>query len=249
MPGVDLHSHLAPQLDGWARNANGLLLIDGHLVGPPALFRPDRLEDYLDAADLDEAIVTIPPPFFRQDLSRPDAHGWVRAVNDGLLRALDGHDRLTLLAHLPLEHPEVALDEYTRLRDEEAWAGLTASAGGGSVSLADPALAPLWKVLDEDGRTLLLHPGTSPDPRLRPFYLSNLLGNPAETALAAAQLVFGDVLARHPRLRFVLVHCGGLLPTVVGRRQRGTDTCRPGLPPDRIPARRGAPLLRRLPRP
>ncbi|GHE29626.1 hypothetical protein [Streptomyces capitiformicae] len=79
-----------------------------------------------------------------------------------------------------------SLDEYTRLRDEEPWAGLTASAGGGSVSLADPALAPLWKVLDEDGRTLLLHPGTSPDPRLTPFYLSNLLGNPAETALAAA---------------------------------------------------------------
>ncbi|WP_017240871.1 amidohydrolase family protein [Streptomyces sp. SS] len=230
MPGIDLHTHLAPCLDDCARDDDGLLLVDGHPVGPPDLYRPDRLEEYLGTAELDEAIVTIPPPFYRQDLSAGHARDWVEAVNEGLLRALDGRDRLTPLAYLPLEHPEAALAEYTRLRDDERWAGLTAAVGGRSASLADPALAPLWETLDDDGRTLLLHPATTPDARLTPFYLTNLLGNPAETALGAAQLVFGDVLARHTRMRFVLVHCGGLLPAVVGRWQRGVETRRPGVP-------------------
>ena len=230
MPGIDLHTHLAPRLDHHPHNVDGLLLIDGRPVGPPDLYRPDKLVAYLDTAGLDEAVVTIPPPFFRQDLDPEAARAWVESVNTGLLNALDDRDRLTPLAYLPLEHPEVAVDEYTRLRDDEQWAGLTAAAGGASCSLADAALAPLWKALDEDGRTLLLHPGTTPDTRLTPFYLANLLGNPGETALAAAQLVFGDVLATHPRLRFVLVHCGGLLPAVIGRWQRGVDTHRPGVP-------------------
>ncbi|CAM5451526.1 hypothetical protein SALBM311S_04556 [Streptomyces alboniger] len=220
LPGIDLHTHLAPR-------------VDEPPIGPPALYRPDLLEEYLDEADLDEAIVTVPPPFFRQDLDEPDARTWVRSVNDGLLQARHGHDRLTPLAYLPLEHPELALAEYERVRDDATWAGLAGAAGGGSYSLAAPELAPLWGALEDDGRMLLLHPGATPDPRLNPFYLANLLGNPGETALAAAQLVFGDVLALHPGLRFVLVHCGGLLPAVVGRWQRGTGSSSAATGPSR----------------
>ncbi|WP_211231802.1 amidohydrolase family protein [Amycolatopsis balhimycina] len=54
---------------------------------------------------------------------------------------------------------------------------------------------------------------------------------PVETAVAAAQLVFGDVLATHPGLRVLLVHCGGAVPTVAGRWQRGVDTARPDVAP------------------
>jgi aminocarboxymuconate-semialdehyde decarboxylase len=57
----------------------------------------------------------------------------------------------------------------------------------------------------------------------------NLLGNPMETALAAAELVFGDALARHPGMRVMLIHSGGTVPAVVGRWQWGYDTGRPGI--------------------
>lgn len=63
MPGIDLHTHLAPRLDHHPHNTDGLLLIDGRPVGPPDLYRPDRLVSYLDTAGLDEAVVTIPRPF------------------------------------------------------------------------------------------------------------------------------------------------------------------------------------------
>lgn len=245
MPGTDLHTHLAPDIDdrtlgglpGTERGDDGLLVLDGHRAGPPSLYNPEGLEVYLDATGLDEAIVAVPPPFFRQHLVPHTAAAWTRALNDGLLRRVSGHDRLSPLAYLPLEHPDAALSEYERVRDDPRWAGVTASAGGRSISLADPALARLWEALDRDERTILLHPGAAQDQRLAPFYLANLLGNPAETAVAAAELVFGDVLARHPGMRVVLVHCGGTLPAIVGRWQHGVETHRPGLKPLTEPPR------------
>lgn len=171
--------------------------------------------------------MSIPPPFFGQ--GRPDAPLWARALNDGILRATEGRPRLQPLAYLPLQDPELAAEEYECVRGEARFAGVCGPAGGRSVSLADDRFGPLWKALDTDRRLLLLHPGSSPDARLDDFCLHNLLGNPVETAVATAQLVFGDVLANHPGLRLLLVHCGGCVPAVAGRWQRGLDTGRPGV--------------------
>ena len=69
---------------------------------------------------------------------------------------------------------------------------------------------------------VLLHPlNTVGGGRLAPYYLSNLLGNPFDTAIAAAHLIFGGVLDRHPRLPVLLPHAGGALPYLAGRLQRG----------------------------
>jgi aminocarboxymuconate-semialdehyde decarboxylase len=235
---VDFHAHLAPAMDdarlesvGVARGDGGRLVVDGHGVGPLGLYRPQQLVEYLDARELDRAVVSAPPPFFRQGLDAAAAERWVRALNDGLASAVAGQERLPALAYLPLEHPQLALAEHERLRGDGRWAGYCASAGGRSVSLADEALAPLWRSLDADAALLLLHPGTTPDERLDAFYLHNLLGNPVETAVATAQLVFGDVLPRHPALRVLLVHCGGCVPDLVPRWDHGVATERPGLQP------------------
>ncbi|MBA0127587.1 amidohydrolase family protein [Haloechinothrix sp. YIM 98757] len=234
MAAVDLHVHLAPALDadglripGIGRAVDGRLTADGAPLGPPALYDADQAEAYLDRAGLDEAVVSIPPPFFRQGL--PCTAQWVRAVNHGLLRVTQERTRLRPLAYLPLEEPELAADEYERVRDDERFAGVCGPAGGRSISLADTRFDALWKGLDAERRLLLLHPGASPDDRLEEFYLHNLLGNPVETTVATAQLVFGDVLARYPGLRLLLVHCGGCVPAVAGRWQRGSETGRPGV--------------------
>lgn len=215
---VDFHAHLAP-------------FAHDEVKGPPGLLRPELLLDFLDDNGLDRAVISIPPPFFRQDLDADASARWVRSVNDGLAKVADAHEELLPLAYLPLEHPELAIAEQRRLREEGGWVGYCASAGGRSVSLADEALAPLWRALDDDAALLLLHPGTSPDGRLEEFYLHNLLGNPVETAVAAAQLVFGDVLPTHPRMRVLLVHCGGCVPDLVPRWDHGVATDRPGLKP------------------
>ncbi|WP_198664498.1 amidohydrolase family protein [Jiangella endophytica] len=221
LPVIDAHTHLAPMLPDD---------VPAPAV-PAALHDPDALTSHLAVNALDAAIVSIPPPYFRQGQDETASAAWVSTVNDGLLRRVAEHAALRPLAYLPLDQPAVALAEWERRRTDPRWVGASASAGGRSASLADPALEPLWRRLADDGAAMLLHPGDSADPRLREYYLANLLGNPVETAVAAAQLVFGGVLTRLPDLRILLVHCGGAVPALAGRWQRGHDTNRPGLDP------------------
>jgi len=56
---------------------------------------------------------------------------------------------------------------------------------------------------------------------LRSYYLNNLIGNPLDTTIAAACLVFGGVLERHPGLKVCLVHGGGFVPYQAGRWAHG----------------------------
>src|SRR5262249_31119958 len=53
--------------------------------------------------------------------------------------------------------------------------------------------------------------------RLSRYYLMNLLGNPVETAVALASLMFGGVFGRFPHIHFLAAHGGGVAPFVIGR--------------------------------
>ena len=57
--------------------------------------------------------------------------------------------------------------------------------------------------------------------RMKPFHLQNLVGNPLDTTLAAAHIVFGGVLEKFPNLKFCLCHGGGYVPYQRGRWDHG----------------------------
>ena len=50
-----------------------------------------------------------------------------------------------------------------------------------------------------------------------------MLGNPFDTAIAAAHLIFGGALDAFPRLEVSLPHAGGALPILRGRLDRGFE--------------------------
>ncbi|MDQ3477327.1 MAG: amidohydrolase [Actinomycetota bacterium] len=65
---------------------------------------------------------------------------------------------------------------------------------------------------------------------------SNVGGRPTETAVAAAALVLGGVLDRHPTLRIVLAHGGGAFLALLTRIDRCTAML-PGItPPEHAPS-------------
>jgi aminocarboxymuconate-semialdehyde decarboxylase len=90
--------------------------------------------------------------------------------------------------------------------------------------LSEAAFFPVYERIEALGLPVFLHPvfviGAE---RLKPHYLTNLLGNPFESAIAAAHLIFGGVLDRFPRLEVVLPHAGGAFPWLVGRLTRGWE--------------------------
>lgn len=248
---LDVHAHLIPARDGrvdgfagvsWDASAERLM-VDGHGIGLKSLFRPEALTLWMADNAVAHAWISAPPPVYRPELGPDETRRWSEALNDGLQAIAEAHaDRLSALFHLPVEHPAVAA-EIARKRIAQGHHRFAMPAGGAGVMLSDPSYAPLWRALDEASAFLFLHPGESCDARLDPFYLANLLGNPTETAIASAHLVFGGILERHPRLTVCLAHAGGTTAALAGRFERGYVTDRPGLDTTLEPPRR---TLKRL---
>jgi aminocarboxymuconate-semialdehyde decarboxylase len=57
--------------------------------------------------------------------------------------------------------------------------------------------------------------------RLQNYYLNNLIGNPLDTTIASANLIFSGSLEKYPRLKVILAHGGGQLPYIFGRLEHG----------------------------
>jgi aminocarboxymuconate-semialdehyde decarboxylase len=123
---------------------------------------------------------------------------------------------------LPMQAPSQAADE---LRHAVRVLGLSGAQIGSNIAgknLDDPELEPVWAAAAELGAFILLHPiNVAGADRLSSYYLTNLIGNPLDTTIAAASLVFGGVLERHPTLKICLAHGGGFVPYQAGRFVHG----------------------------
>jgi aminocarboxymuconate-semialdehyde decarboxylase len=240
--GWDVHTHLIPPGVIAAAEAGrygmrsepGKLHICAHGVPLHSLSKVDALIARVNADRLDGAIVSVPPPLFRPDLGDGERMAYAQLVNDSLLRVCETY-RPTLrpFAYLPIESPELAARIAASLGGE--WAGVVAGTELAPLSYASDRYDALWHALGEAGLPLFIHPGSTPDVRLDPFYLTNLLGNPVETTIAAANLVFAGVMQRFPRLKVILAHGGGCVAALCGRWQRGHATDRPGIDKQMMP--------------
>jgi aminocarboxymuconate-semialdehyde decarboxylase len=145
------------------------------------------------------------------------------AVNDSMSEAHRAFpDRFVGAATLPMQDPKRALAELERAA---ALPGIKAVYLGTNVNgreLSDDAFTPIFAACEARRLPVLLHPiNVIGAARLGAFYLNNLLGNPFDSAVAAAHLVFGGVLDRHPKLEVCLPHAGGAMPYLVGRLTHG----------------------------
>ncbi len=228
---IDVHAHLVPRDAlarlGWLRIADGEAVVrvgDRWHPVPRALVDPDALLEDGAAHGIGVRVVSLPPFLLRHDLPPGDGLAYSRAMNDGLaLLARRAGGRLRVLATVPLQDPLAAAAEARRACDALGCDGVAIAASvAGRVELDDPALAPFWEACERLDLLVFLHPhDVAGAARMQRYHLRNLVGNPTETALGAAYLIFGGVLARHPGLRVLLAHGGGALPWLLGRLDRG----------------------------
>ncbi|MBI2528493.1 MAG: amidohydrolase [Candidatus Rokubacteria bacterium] len=146
-----------------------------------------------------------------------------RLVNDAMAQAARAHPgRLVGLATLPMQAPAAAAAEAERAVRELGCRGVYLGTNVRGRDLDDPAFLPVFEAIAALGVPIFLHPiNVIGGERLGPYYLHNLLGNPFDTAVAAARLVYGGVLDRFPALRVCLPHAGGAFPCLLGRLDRG----------------------------
>lgn len=149
-----------------------------------------------------------------------------RLFNDAVVEAHTAYPtRFVGCATLPLHAPDLAVKELERLAGSKAIRAAYFPGSFLNKELSDPSLFPIYAKCQELKLPILLHPDQAAAAlgagRLQRFYLANILGNPFDTAIAAANLVFGGVMDRFPTLNIVLPHAGGAMPYVAGRLQHG----------------------------
>lgn len=238
---IDVHAHYFPQvfLDLIAKHGpahgfdykivegKGPQFKHGHLttgpVGPKFIDLDARL------AAMDEQGVEV----HALSLSQPMVY-WAdgalaqrlcEAYNDALAQAHQRNpSRFVGLATLPMHEPALALKEVQRAAGLPGVRGFYIATQVRDKDLSDAALLPVFERIESTGLPLFLHPvEVIGHQRLAAYYLTNLLGNPFESAIAAAHLIFGGVLDRLPRLVVCLPHSGGAFPWLVGRLNRGWE--------------------------
>ena len=145
------------------------------------------------------------------------------SLNDGLSALARAHpDKFSCMATVPLQAPGAAAEELARAK-ANGHVGVMIASNVAGANLDEPGLDVFWARAEALDMPVFVHPTNvlGAGDRLRDYYLRNFIGNPLDTTIAAACLIFGGVLDRFPRLRFYLSHAGGFTPWIRGRWRRG----------------------------
>lgn len=183
----------------------------------------DRRLAGMDRTGVDAQLVSLTSPMVYW---APGEFGLAlaQAFNDAAAAAHRKHPtRLFGAAMLPMQAPDLALKELERAAKLPGLRALYVATNVNGTELDDKAFWPIYAKCEALGWPIFLHPvDTIGRDRTRRFHLHNLLGNPYDTGVAAAHLIFGGVLDAFPKLEVNLPHAGGTLTAVIGRLDHGT---------------------------
>lgn len=177
----------------------------------------------MDRVGTSHAVLSVPPTLFLYWADPDEAAAAAISLNDGLAAATaEGGQRFSALATLPMQDPVAAAAELRRAVVDLGFVGASIGPHVEGRALDSDEFAPVLESADELEVPLLLHPYyVGANPELSDFYLTNLLGNPWQTTVAATRLILSGTLQRLPRLRIILVHGGGYLAAALGRLDHG----------------------------
>jgi aminocarboxymuconate-semialdehyde decarboxylase len=231
---IDVHAHLfsTAYIDGLRRifgkdsspaGQDAQRLIRWMSTDPRMTDLEVRLEE-MDKWSITMQVLSVP---FHGALlqDRSAAVDLTQMANDVLVRAARIYrDRFRVLLALPLQFPELAVEELDRFAGQAEVVGVALMGSAGGRPLNDPSFMPFYAELERRRLPFLLHPISPPglDCMLE-LNLANVVGFMFETTLAAVRLVFAGAFERYPNLQMIFPHLGGLAPYLMGRLQWGYE--------------------------
>ena len=183
---------------------------------------PKRLR-LLEKMKIDLQIIAPIPSLMFTRYPVDVALAYAAAQNSGIAQIVRDHpDELAGLCSVPLQDPEKGLPELERAIRKLGLKGVEIGTNINGMNLDDRSLWPFYKKVEELGVPLMIHPiNVAAADRLEKYYLSNLVGNPLDTSIAIASMIFGGVLEEFPKLKLFFVHGAGFTPYQRGRLDHG----------------------------
>ena len=146
-----------------------------------------------------------------------------KIANDGLAEIVAKHPKhfVGWSALLPMNAPAAAKEAARSLASGANAIQLATNANG--VPLDAPQFLPVFEVIANSGKPILLHPARTrdmpdyPSETYSKYEICSVLGWPYETGVTLARLVFSGIMDRYPGLKVIAHHLGGVIPYLEGR--------------------------------
>lgn len=239
MKTVDLHNHVIPRtiVDAIAgrpgefaarlerTGATARIVHEQGFAYPlfPEFTEVEAKLESMDRRGIDVAAISAAPTMYYYWADAKTGSAASRLINDGIAEMVAHRpERLRGMASLPLQDPAAAVAELERVVRQHGFRAAEIGTSVEGVHIADARYRELLRRAEELGVFLFAHPYYIGDRcGLEPYYLTNLIGNPLDTAVMAARLMFSGALDELKDLRILLAHGGGFMPYQVGRLAHG----------------------------
>lgn len=244
---VDIHTHILPEhIPNWVEKFgySGFIELHHHTACKAKMMIGDKFFREIDHNCWDPLIrinECEPEGVNVQVLSTiPVLFNYWAQAKDGLETSRFFNDHIASIVHkyptkyiglgtLPLQDPQLAIQELHRCMKELGMAGIEIGSHINEWNLNDEHLFPVFEEAEKLGAAIFVHPwdmmGAN---KMNKYWLPWLVGMPAETSLAICSMIFGGIFERLPKLRVAFAHGGGSFPASIGRIEHGFNV-RPDL--------------------
>ena len=224
---IDAYTHLAPQsllsrMDAMSpplRNSAKRMLEIKALYDLDARFRAmDVVQDY-------RQVIALPNPSFEESANVDTGRELARIANDEMAELCKKHPSrfVGFVADIILSDVPSALDEVDRAITELGALGIQIYTNVNGHPLDEERFRPFFARMADHDRPIWLHPIRTSSVH---DYTSEIksryemwwcFGWPYDTSVAMARLVLSGVFDRHPALKIITHHLGGMIPYFDGR--------------------------------
>ena len=178
-----------------------------------------------------QQILSLPSPPLEALAGPQQAAELARIANDGLADLVRRHpDRFPgFVASLAMNDPDAVLSETRRAITDLGACGVQVFTNVNGAPLTSPEILPLFDLMAEYDRPIWIHPARGASfadyrtEQTSQFEIWWTFGWPYETSVAMARIVFAGLFDRHPNLKIITHHMGGMIPYFEGRVGHGWD--------------------------
>jgi aminocarboxymuconate-semialdehyde decarboxylase len=211
--------------------SEGLRNIVDRLLGIKELYDLDARFRAMDVVDDYRQIISLPNPSLEEGMSADIGTNLAKIANLEMAELCRKYPSrfAGFVAAVSLNDVDAALIEVDRSVVELGAVGIQTYTNIDGYPLDDPKFAPFFARMAHHDRPIWLHPtrtAAMSDYRTEEksrFEMWWCFGWPYDTSVAMARLVFAGMFDRHPGLKVITHHLGGMVPYFDGRVGPGLD--------------------------